>query len=342
MAIGPNWSKGNHDEYVNLENYFNATTGDHDGLRAFAAALRDPDGTANVMCERARLFADHIPAAARPQVRASFARIAQNWYGDGGEPMWHRSTRTHPAEMHRVTCASEAFLADLLVAGAAGCEFYGQCNHPEYETWITWPLNGFIDEYVKVFRYTGDNYLYNRAMYPPAVTLTMEDRHALANLDDDVLQALQQFKAADVRKHAAAANADLIVELRARRRALHLPVGAGDQQQLDDAVRDAENALIEQLAQHPDPKNTAFKGTALAIADDRGLRLIGDVRVQYLEDFLSDPREPALNQPPAAMFTPAGAPAQGVRFRWDRTLPGAWPAYPPIATRAKTLQDLLP
>ena len=252
--------------------------------------------------------------------------------------MWYRDTRTRPAEVHRITCASEAYLADLLVAGAAGCQFFGQCNHPEYETWITWPRSGFVGEVVNVWRYTGDNYLYNRAMYPPAVTLTIADRTALARSSASQLQVLTDDKAEEVRVLADAANDGLLVELRARRRGLQLPIDAGEQRQLDEDVRDAENALIEQLAQHPDPKYTAFKGTALAVADDRGLPLVGDVRVEYLEDFLTDPREPALNQPPAEMFAPAGAPAGGVRFRWDRTLPGTWPPYPLIGS---CLEDLL-
>src|SRR5436853_2756736 len=198
MAIGPHWSKGNREEFVELENYFNQARANAGALARFAANLRSPSINANIMCERARLFAPYIEAGDRPRVRTLFSAIADNWYIDDGQPMWYRDTTSRPAEMHRVTCASEAYLADLLGAGAAGCEFFGQCEHPEFETWITWPRHGFVGEYLRVSVFASNNYLYDRAMYPPAVTLTMANRIALQGLPADVLQYLQAVKADDV------------------------------------------------------------------------------------------------------------------------------------------------
>ncbi len=333
MSVGPIWSKGNDNEYFYLENFFNESARNHRvELQDFFDVLSDPTQNANVITERARLFSTFV---VNPNHRASLRevleRVAQNWFGDNGQPMWHRSAQTRPAEMHRVTCASEAYLAQLLLAGAERCEFYGQCNHRDFETWITWPREGFRGQVVRVWRCVPDNYLYDRVIYGQARSASLDELAILAALNPAQLDQVRDFQIAVVTDQATAANQELLDALQARRDGYHAPTsGPAGRQAFDDAVREAENNLVAVLGGHPDPHNPAFRGTALAVPDDRGLRLRGDVQVQDLREFLADPREPALNQPADELLAAGGPPADGVRFRWNRALPGNWPPYPPI------------
>jgi hypothetical protein len=310
MAVGLIWSKGDGQQYSYLEtNYNNAKNANAD-LNSYADTLRDPTINANIMHERVKLFEPQLGGPFNVnRLVASSIEVAANWYGDDRrQPMWYRDARTRPAEMHRITCESEAYLADVLAAGAESCEFFGQCNHLDYETWITWPSAGFQGQTVRVFRFVPNNYLYNQQTYQAAVGDAAAVEIEVPPLSDELDIALDE-----------------------RRRELDkASVGALQLNELDRRVAEAENRLIEKLAEHPDRTRPAYQGTALALAYDGGLPLIGDVEVQYLEDFLADPREPRLSQPAEEMFEPAGAPASGVRFRWNRSLPSRWRAYPSL------------
>jgi hypothetical protein len=308
MAVGPIWSKGDRGQYTHLElNYNNAKDATSE-LKAFARNLRDPAINANILHERAKLFQPRLDANQFDALVASSVEVAANWYGDDKEPMWYRDARTRPAEMHRITCESEAYLADLLAAGAERCEFYGQCKHLDFETWITWPRTGFLGQKVRVFRFVPNNYLYNEDTYQAHVGIAGAVENQIPPLSTALNEALEERR--DELDKAS--------------------VGTAQLDTLERKIETAENKLIEKLAEHPDRMRRAYQGTPLAIAYDGGLPLIGDVEVQYLEDFLADPREPRLSQPAEEMFEPAGAPASGVRFRWNHKLPRKWPAYPPL------------
>jgi hypothetical protein len=308
MAVGPIWSKGSENQYAHLEVNYNSAKAAPGDLATFARNLRDPAINANILHERAKLFRPRLAAYQFNALVASSVEVAANWYGDDKEPMWYRDARTRPAEMHRITCESEAYLADLLAAGAEGCEFFGQCKHVDFETWITWPRTGFVGQNVRVFRFVPNNYLYNEETYQAQVGIATAVEDQIPPLSDALSDALDE-----------------------RREELDkASVGTAQLDELERRIETAENKLIEKLAEHPDRMRRAYQGTPLAIAYDGGVPLIGDVEVQYLEDFLADPREPRLSQPAEEMFEPAGAPASGVRFRWNRNLPSRWPAYPPL------------
>jgi hypothetical protein len=330
MSVGPVWSKGNAGQYTELEDLFNAAkAASTDGLADFAEALRQ-DGDANVICEQIRLLDTISEAEAIRAYYSRFKSAADNWFGDDGRPMWSRHTKTRPAEMHRVICEAEAYLADLLIAGAERCQFFGQCKHHDFEMWLTWPPYGFVGEEVRVWLFSGNDYLYTEDAYaggaPLAVTPKRDPDGELANT---------------VALGVAAANDDLVAAYRGLRDGLDDPsLSPSVFRDLDEAVQAAQGKLINTAAGHPDLDFPAFKGTALAIASDVGLPVLGDISIQYLEDFLADPREPRLNQPPEAMLSPAGAPAAGVRFRWDRTRPGYWPPYRPLNTCLEEYEDL--
>jgi hypothetical protein len=243
-------------------------------------------------------------------------------------------------------CEAEAYLADLLASGAKECQFFGQCEHTEFEIWITWPRAGFVGEPVRIWHYSLNDYLYNDEVYSPASEQGLDQmlkrtfarslmtRSARFDQTSAMLEAQRRTDDEEGKVVKAAAddlNEKLLDEQRKRR--LEFDKATLSLQQIEDVnkkVSLAESNLVSKLAEHPDRFRAAFKGTVLAKAFDGGLPILGDIRIQYLEDFLTDPREPRLNQLADEMFEPAGIPADGVRIRWDRTLPGSWPAYKTI------------
>jgi hypothetical protein len=314
MSVGPIWSKGNAGQYELLETLFNqAKENAPDALVAFADFLRIEN--TNVIGEQIRLYSRFGPAQMIADYYTEYRRAANNWFGDDGYPMWSRRTKTRPAEIHRVICAAESYLADLLVAGAATCQFFGQCKHHEFEMWITWPPYGFVGEEVRVWLFSPNDYLYTEDDYTTALPRIGGDPLAAGMVEAQVIVAADEVRAA---------HADLRAYLD------DLRFGPAYIRELEENIEDAEAVLLNTAASHPNREFAAFKGTPLAIPYDGGLPVIGDVSVQYFEDFLADPREPRLNQPPEEKDSPAGAPASGVRFRWDRARPRRWPAYQPL------------
>jgi hypothetical protein len=312
MSIGPVWGEGSRPGYKRLADNFNALLDDagRRKLRDLAAALRDRAANPNLIVEQAKTFGGgNITSAAALSYVTTYRPVAQNWYGDDGKPMWSRTTLSRPAEIHRVNCEARALLADLLAAGAAGCEIFGQCEHPEFEVWLTWPRAGYVGATVRMFVLSPDDYVYATPTYRPGdgaerpATLVENERD---------------------QKNAA------LVELLGKQRELYDNPATGDLQlrELDEKIRVAEDELTATLASYPDPMWSAFVGTALAVAPDTGLPILGDIDISYLSESFDDPREPRLSQRPAEVMEPAGPPCSGLRVRWDRRAPGRWPAYP--------------
>jgi hypothetical protein len=308
MAVGLIWSKGDGQQYSYLETNYNEAKNANADLATFARILRDSVINANLLYERAKLFRSQLDAKRFDALVASSVLVAGNWFGEDKEPMWHRDAHTRPAEMHRIMCESEAYLAELLAAGAEGCEFFGQCNHLDFETWITWPRSGYLGQKIRVFRFVPNNYLYNEDTYQAQVGAAGNVENQIPAFSTALSGALDELRS-ELDKAS---------------------VGGARLDDLEREIEEAESNLIEKLAEHPNRRRAAYKGTPLAVAYDGGLRLLGDVEIQYLEDFLPDPREPRLSQPAEQMFEPAGAPASGVRFRWNRTLPNRWRPYKPL------------
>src|SRR5215213_5088441 len=185
MSIGPVWGQGSGPGYVRLARDFKALLdADPSGsrLRGLAAALRDRDANPNLIVEQAKAFkGGTLGQPARDYVE-EYRQVARNWYGDDGKPMWSRASTSRPAEIHRVNCEARALLADLLASGASDCKIFGQCEHSEFEVWLTWPRTGYVGATVRMFIFSENDYLYTHPTYRPGDTT--EQPMSLISVED--------------------------------------------------------------------------------------------------------------------------------------------------------------
>lgn len=139
MGIGPWWTVGDRGEYEIVAAAMNATLRyERPVLEQFRDLLQPGSDTSLMQAQDDTIF----QVNPKPP-RYDSARIAKNWFGIGGNPVWSGPCDVSPVELHEVMRAARARLADLLLNGARECRILGSCGFERFEVWITWAPGGY-------------------------------------------------------------------------------------------------------------------------------------------------------------------------------------------------------
>jgi hypothetical protein len=146
MGIGPGWSVGDLGDYEIAAAAMNdCLRWERSQLEAFKVLLTQ-SATGLMEAQDTTLFTiDPKPP------RYDSAKIAKNWFGIGGPPVWAGPCDATPVEIHQVMRAARARLADFLLRGALKCRILGSCGFEKVEVWITWPPEGFVGQTVTMW-----------------------------------------------------------------------------------------------------------------------------------------------------------------------------------------------